>query len=683
MGIEKFFKTIADVTQSVSEASYKSDISFFYFDFNSIIYDVFNVIEYELNYIVYCNVYKKTDENQYIILKNKWRNIVKLDPLNDLLEFKKNKELIYKIILQGIEEYIIFIIDKYTITDRITKIFIGMDGIPSFPKVIEQRKRRMFAFMEGKIIKKIKENMGINAYKFNNKIDENRIEYEKYKIELDRSELIPYSILMNLISEYMNSSEFINEIKSLCINLKSYTYSGNNEFGEGERKIIWNILKEKNKGNYMVHSPDADVILLSTLMQNKIDDSKFKIMRVKFEKDRLLYDIIDCIEFRDNISNGIDKDKKRVINDVIFLYTFFGNDFLPKIETINVRTSINTILSIYSIYIKTNDFIIDNEINWENFIKILAMFADKELLFANDIYMSMNYKNYHYLMSSIPCLNIEFIEKFNNINDKINNIKKMTPYKQEEEINNDIELKETLEKVLNTVSVQGMVKKIHNDKCVMKLLKKEDKITDKQINRISQENICSVVNIDIEIYKIRHLMVEYFKIFNAKNDVNIGKVSFDYNSCYIINSYPINYKKYYDTYFDVKKEKVIEDYLIMYKYVFDVYFNDIDMDNDKIQTFFYKYYKSPLLKDIYNYLKDADIDKLKSKVDNKLKKREVNEYFTLKEHSEYVKTYDMKSMDEMIELISKGLSIGKYIDCSNVSYFNKCHYKEHPPKFKK
>ena len=39
--------------------------------------------------------------------------------------------------------------------------------------------------------------------------------------------------------------------------------------------------------------------------------------------------------------------KTNVTNDIAFIFTLFGNDFIPKLESIDVRNDIETLMNIY------------------------------------------------------------------------------------------------------------------------------------------------------------------------------------------------------------------------------------------------------------------------------------------------------------------------------------------------
>jgi 5'-3' exonuclease len=117
-----------------------------------------------------------------------------------------------------------------------------------------------------------------------------------------------------------------------------------------------NILFNKKSGSYIIFSPDSDVVLLSLIMQNKLIknniENTFNLIRHN-QIDNEIENISIC-KLRNNIYNFIynkmnnyrknNHSKSNIIDDIVGLFTFFGNDFLPKIESIN-RTTGDIVIS--------------------------------------------------------------------------------------------------------------------------------------------------------------------------------------------------------------------------------------------------------------------------------------------------------------------------------------------------
>ena len=74
---------------------------------------------------------------------------------------------------------------------------------------------------------------------------------------------------MHKMDKRLSSFNFKNKIKEFCINLETYKFSGIYLRGEGEKKIV-NDLRSLHgeKSNYVIYSPDGDVIVLSLLLNN-------------------------------------------------------------------------------------------------------------------------------------------------------------------------------------------------------------------------------------------------------------------------------------------------------------------------------------------------------------------------------------------------------------------------------
>ena len=76
---------------------------------------------------------------------------------------------------------------------------------------------------------------------------------------------------MDEIVTNISSDEQKRTINDSCKNLISYTISSHDIPGEGEKKIMENILdmtRTDIEGNYVIYSPDADVIIFNSLFTN-------------------------------------------------------------------------------------------------------------------------------------------------------------------------------------------------------------------------------------------------------------------------------------------------------------------------------------------------------------------------------------------------------------------------------
>ena len=178
------------------------------------------------------------------------------------------------------------------------------------------------------------------------------------------------------------------------------------------------ILHDKKSGSYVIFSPDSDVILLSLLMQNKLIklDIKTKFNLIRHDQNNNQIENISICNLRTNIIEYIydrmneyrkyNHNKNYIIDDIIGLLTIFGNDFIPKIESINIKIGFTIIFDIYAKHLnwchstQYNLLFEENnitKINYDilmNIFNYLAEFEDKILY---DKYIASEYKNYKYL----------------------------------------------------------------------------------------------------------------------------------------------------------------------------------------------------------------------------------------------------------------------------------------------
>ncbi|KAJ1987701.1 exonuclease II Exo2 [Coemansia spiralis] len=132
-------------------------------------------------------------------------------------------------------------------------------------------------------------------------------------------------------------------------------FSGCRDPGEGEQKIIEYLCKAEQRPDYhYVWSNDADTVLLSlgTHVSNIILINERQIFGVG------AYTVTDIGQLKDRIlekyapqdMDATDEAKRIVIDDLIFMTFFAGNDFLPPIYSVNTAdgTAIDTLWTLYS-----------------------------------------------------------------------------------------------------------------------------------------------------------------------------------------------------------------------------------------------------------------------------------------------------------------------------------------------
>ena len=343
MGIERFFSSIEEnnITNLESSFTYKIqkklNILHLLIDFNSIIHITSSTVLSDLNYLLYQIInksYKANNKAKKIIADYK----IKLR-VDDNLSYKDiitfvTKEYLDKIILDKVEEYLLNIVTNFVDSNNLLTLYIGVDGVPNKSKMLEQRKRRYMGTIITELKNKIFEKYEDELMKM-----QNRYLYEQNKFVWPKIYISPGTEFMESLNELLYSDIFQNKLKKICKNLKKYEYSGTNEFGEGEKKIV-DYVHKYELSNVAIYSPDSDMTLLCLLLNNYFN--QVKIIRHNQQENN--YDIIDIDLLRTNLygyilnslkintkNTNIKVNKVSVIDDVVFILTIFGNDFLPKI----------------------------------------------------------------------------------------------------------------------------------------------------------------------------------------------------------------------------------------------------------------------------------------------------------------------------------------------------------------
>ncbi len=339
MGVERFFSSLKRDYNFIHNVK-KVDCEHLLIDFNSIVHITSQFLLEKQTKIKSTTITKEEFETKLIEHVSKY--------IEDLIEHTLHK------------------LSLITIT-------ICVDGVPTMSKIYEQKKRRYM----GEILSKMNSQPSSFSWSRNN--------------------ISPGTDFMNNLMEYLNSSIFEEKIRKSCVNLKYLNISDINQMGEGEMKIMHYIdvliknTKYKND-KIIVYSPDSDVIIL--LLLKSIQDLNIFMLRYdqQLSSDNVpVYSLIDINHFKnilfELIKNKVEKQLniKNVIMDLVYILTVFGDDFLPKLETLRVNTDINLILDHYTVNLIKYGYIINDShnisINTENFIQFLTLLEKKESYF--------------------------------------------------------------------------------------------------------------------------------------------------------------------------------------------------------------------------------------------------------------------------------------------------------------
>ncbi len=386
MGVERFFSSLKRDYNFIHKVNKKIDGEHLLIDFNSIVHIT----------------------SQFLLEKIR----TDVDKNEDY-----TKDIFEATLIEEVGLYIETLLKEQFHCSKIISITICVDGVPSMAKINEQRKRRYM----GEIVSKLVER------------DETR------KFSWSRNNISPGTHFMKIMMDYLVSSNFEARLNKYCINLKHYIVSGIDMMGEGEMKILHyidDLIKKHTQyknDNFIIYSPDSDVIILLLMKSAEININLYMLrydQQLSTYKNPV-YNIIDINHYKkilyEYVSSRINKkiEQNAVIMDIVFILTVFGDDFLPKLETVRVNTDINLIMDHYILNLIKYGYILDKknklyEINIDNFMGFLKSLQNKEDYFLRRnarYHVSSNYNRIvdnivGYQMNLLRELIVEYLWKF-------------------------------------------------------------------------------------------------------------------------------------------------------------------------------------------------------------------------------------------------------------------------------
>jgi 5'-3' exonuclease len=292
------------------------------------------------------------------------RDLEKKAELKPLLE--DNYHLISHAVCVRIEQYI----NEVGPSDT---VYAAFDGIAPLGKMQQQQSRRYKSALMEKIFG---------------------------KPVFSTLQITPGTGFMKYLSKYVNDY-FKSHLKVIV--------SAADERGEGEHKIFQYIRDHPEKhrtSNTIIYGLDADLLMLSIFHSNKANLFVYR-EAPEFAKslnadlnagEAYILNIAElCVSICIDMGFGNDMaNLHRRIHDYAVLCFLMGNDFLPKIPSLNIRTNgLQMIMSAYSENASKKGFYIIDEnekINWKNFDKILEYLEKREE--ANLIEEARRRRNY-------------------------------------------------------------------------------------------------------------------------------------------------------------------------------------------------------------------------------------------------------------------------------------------------
>jgi 5'-3' exonuclease len=650
MGIERLFGSLHKEYNAIKPYNKNKNIkaSHILFDFNAVIHTI--------SAKMISNINTNIDYKEYGEHKNTKEYI---DYYNDNFS---------KILIKEIQSFIIDLITNMYDSSLIKYILIAIDGVPSKGKIIEQKKRRYLNDLISTMVGK----------------DNEHFYWSKNNIS-------PATDFMVELAEELSSDNFKNEIDEVCYNFESIIVSNADYTGEGEMKIVEYIknTKFKKTDKIYVYSPDADMILLLMLINKSI---KLNILRYNQQLNE--YNIIDIQEFKKelvnlikiNLSKEHNINDNNVIQDIVFIFTILGDDFIPKLETINTSDDIKLLLEVYILSLlktKTEDFnyiiILDKvtKLNKETllvYFKHLQIF-EKFLLKRN--FNERNYKNAKYVNKANLALDIRNFEfdimnvlknlKNNNESNLKHYLKKNKEYQKlvnDIVYSKDIKYKYFKYNIFFMIDRQKLFDAVNNDKYKDTKQSYKTKLIKYGSLYIYSIHVIELIYDLVYYYMINNeLPIDKMTISNPNYSTKYAPRMFssqdNYNKSKIDKMKPYKQKehkilnrldeyyaifnskdmsrldgseesmeRYYKYYFKENIEEVCNEYINGLLWIFQYYYNSV-IDNSWV----YKYTRTPLIKDIVKHLEKTDIEEISTQI---VKNSKLDIKYTQLEHFIYV-----------------------------------------------
>lgn len=245
------------------------------------------------------------------------------------------------------------------------KVYISVDGVAPMAKINQQRNRRFKSIYDETIRKNIK------------------IKHDKSTFnEWSNTVITPGTEFMERL--HLELVTYINSKKNVKVKIE---YSSYHTPGEGEHKILQDIRNRTDNSDtgYVIYGLDADLIFLALASQRK----NIFLLREEVEfgkkekKDDIIYSITDDVAetfnfvkidvlkevINEEMTALINKKKGNtslnlnLTNDFVFICYLLGNDFLPHLPSIDIKTNgIELLLDCYTdTYIETENLLINLE----------------------------------------------------------------------------------------------------------------------------------------------------------------------------------------------------------------------------------------------------------------------------------------------------------------------------------
>lgn len=269
----------------------------------------------------------------------------------------------------------------------IKKVVIALDGTPSMAKIKEQKNRRYI----GSLINNIKEDI-VKKYKFR---DANILQINLFYY---RSMICAGTKFMEKVQQALFHLDIGLDTDVSTLNIK----------GEGEKKLIHIMMEMKEYENYCIMSPDSDMLILIALLCNdpKFIGKKLYNFRIDHQKkNRFQFFDLNLLlrnfqkYFSDKLKKEIDLNK---MLDVFFMLVVFGNDFLPKLEPLDITQHFDFVCeSCLTLSLKGLCFIEGGKLNYKYMLEFFKMINERIIEMAIEQSLNDKYNNYQKLCQTM------------------------------------------------------------------------------------------------------------------------------------------------------------------------------------------------------------------------------------------------------------------------------------------
>ena len=356
------------------------------FDINFIIYQVLLELEDEINIIIKLILSLSLSIDNYDYIEKKiidyFSTISFKEKINITNLFKGNNEdeiiqnflnyinnttynnisIINNMIIEKIFNKINELVQNIHYIDFIKTINIIFDGIPSYSKILEQRRRRIKNYIESKEKKNIFDTYFKelkNSFQKIDNLDYDYFKWIKYRFTLDKS-IGPSSMIIKYLENYLNKN-LVKVYPNIIINVNSSSING-----EADYKIFKDIYINNLIGDIVIHTIDSDLVHQIIIQQNYFNiikkDITLTVIRYNYKNDNNIQ-VIDSTIINNNLlkvyndTNNTVYNNLNIIYDLALIFYFFGNDHLPSSYEISSELSLDYFCKCHFNSLKNNTII--------------------------------------------------------------------------------------------------------------------------------------------------------------------------------------------------------------------------------------------------------------------------------------------------------------------------------------